>query len=161
MALPNPGKLVAFVANPHTARRILHLASPRFDVTVEYAAAAALNATISAGPGTVLVVEQPADDGQTIRPAGPGSVALLEATRLRCPGVHRVMLAPADQMATLIPILHRGMANAIVALPINPVEFLTAILSKPALAPTETPVGAEAAPAPLPGDFAWNASMPN
>lgn len=128
MQASNLPKLVAFVANPRTARDILRLATPRFDVTVEYAAPAALAAIQSAGTPAVLVAEQvPRSDDATTPRTGPGAAALLEAARIRCPNAHRVLLTIPDQLPDLIPILHGGTAQVIASLPIDPKEFLAAI----------------------------------
>ena len=130
MQLPTLPKLIAFVVNPRTARDILRLASPRFEVTVEYAAPAALAAVQSAGASAVLVAEQTprCDDGHDMpRGPGPGAAALLEAARIRCPAVHRILLAAPEQLPELISILHGGTANVVAALPIDPKEFLAAI----------------------------------
>ena len=132
MQTPTRSRLVAFVVNPRTARDVLRLASPRFEVTVEYAASAALAAAQSAGAGAVLVAEQAvaADEGrEVVRAAGPNAAALLEAARIRCPNVHRVLLASPHQLPELISILHGGTVNVIASLPIDPKEFLAAITS--------------------------------
>lgn len=132
MQTPNRSRLVAFVVNPRTARDVLRLASPRFDVTVEYAAPAALAVAQAAGPTGVLVAEQAlsgSDGVEIARPAGPSAVSLLEAARIRCPALNRVLLAAPSQLPELIHILHGGTVNVIATVPIDPKEFLTAIMA--------------------------------
>ncbi|QOV89956.1 hypothetical protein [Humisphaera borealis] len=146
MPLLNPPRLVAFVVNPRTARDILRLASPRFEVMVEYSAPAALAAIQAAGASAVIVAEQTprCDDGhEAPQSTGPGAAALLEAARIRCPAVHRVLLAAPDQLPELIPILHGGTVSVIAALPIDPKEFLAAITAN---LPTPRPATAAGNP---------------
>jgi len=112
---------------------VLRLASPRFDVVIQYNASAALTAAQDAGT-QVIVGEQIADgvDGvERVRPPQPRAASLLEAVRIRCPSVLRILLTAPEQLASLIPILHGGTANAIVSLPIDPKEFLAATGAHP------------------------------
>ena len=136
MMTPARGKLVAFVTTPRTARDVLRLASPRYEVIVAKTATAALGALQSAGDDAVLVAEHvstppPAVDSavapDAARPAGFCAAALLEAARIRCPSSRRLLLAGDEHLTDLIPLLHNGAAHIVVPLPIVAKEFVSAI----------------------------------
>ncbi|HEX8915547.1 MAG TPA: hypothetical protein VF796_24550, partial [Humisphaera sp.] len=114
MMTPPHGRLVAFVTTPRTARDVLRLASPRFEVIVARTAPAALAALQSAGDDAVLVAEHvhapspadaggPSDPAEPAKPAAFGAAALLEAARIRCPSSRRLLLAAPDELTALIP----------------------------------------------------------
>lgn len=132
MSIHAPAKLVVFANNPRTIRDVLRLASPRFEVIVVRAATAALAAAQSAGVAVLVAEyqETPVESNSVsaAKPCKPGAVALLEAARIRCPAVRRVLLANADLGLSLIPILHGATAQSIVPLPIVAKEFIAALL---------------------------------
>jgi hypothetical protein len=144
MQIPRRGTLVALIANPRTSRDVLRLASPRFDVVLARTATEALAAVQAGGGAAVLVAEHPKpptdDDGNPVpKSSEPGALALLEAARIRCPNVHRVLLAWPEVMPALIPIIHAGTAHTLVPLPVVVREFLAAIL------PPATEAGSQSA----------------
>ena len=126
--------LIAWIKSQPLLREVVGLVSPQYDVTSVASAAealarvqqtcAAMNADAPIS-GVVLVAEY--SPAAPPSPGEPGPAALLEAVRIRCPQVKRLMLSPADSLQALVALIHSGTVDGFVPLPLVASEFTAAM----------------------------------